>query len=153
MPKSKMWPYPLEPGTHVVARVRRLDLAGDEEIVGTIVRVIRPRTTRRASVSYAIRIDGDAVVETLASRTTPIDTSTPEGLDRWLDALDGPKPDFDQLPMPGEPSNEQPDAWSTANDRWQHGVQNPNHLHTILFNGLPATNSANYFSIDTRPNT
>lgn len=123
-----MWPYPLAPGTRVVSKVRRLDLSGDETIVGTIVRTLKP--ARGNTVTYVVLTPGGMAVQVLASRTEPIDTTTEEGLEKWLELLDTTKPDTEQLPMPSEPMNEgSPNPWVKADE-----AGGP--LRTVLGNGI-----------------
>lgn len=98
MPKSRQWPYPLDPGTHVVAQVRKLDLSGDAEVVGTVVRTLYATMDKSRHV-YAVKIKDGGLIQALASRTVPVDTSTVEGLDRWLDAFEAS--DVSSANLPG----------------------------------------------------
>lgn len=101
MPRSKMWPYPLALGTHVVARARLLDLSGDVTLAGTIMRVMLP-AAGKATVTYAVQVRSGGLIEVLADRTRPIDTSTEDGLEEWLARLDH-EPDPLLLPGPESP--------------------------------------------------
>lgn len=144
MPKSKMWPYPLRPGTRVVAKVRRLDLNGDETVVGTIVRTLK--APRGNTVTYVVLVKDGMAVQVLASRTEPIDTTTADGLEKWLDLLDTVEPDASQLPMPAEPSNEAPNTWMTADD-----VGGNSMLRTVLYNGPYTANTTNTLRLNPNP--
>lgn len=94
----------MKPGTHVIAKAKKLDLSGDIEFAGTVIRVIRGHSGNN-TVTYGVKVRvaeelRACVVEVLANRAIPIDTSTEEGLDRWLEAVQGQKVPVDDLPQP-----------------------------------------------------
>lgn len=120
MPSSRLWPYPLTPGTHVIATVRNLALTDDVEIVGTIARVLRTGRSMGTCI-YAVRTKDGVMIQTLASRTIPIDTTTTEGLDQWLDRMEQDD-DLDGLPTATVVDSHvgevfvSPSGWYTAMD-------------------------------------
>jgi hypothetical protein len=82
-----MWAYPLPAGTHVIAKVHNPVRNVNVQVVGTVVRVVS-RTAGRTGCTYAVKTTDGRLIQTWSRYTIPLDTSTEEGADIWMDAIE-----------------------------------------------------------------
>ena len=122
MPKSKNWPYPLAKGTHVIASVYHFQQDRDVQVVGIILgNAKRPNGKGHPQLVYHVKANGQTV-ETLAGRTIPVDTTTPEGLEIWMDAIEREQRTSEErgasnnvgLPEPKQPETQSPLSTTTT---------------------------------------
>ena len=79
MPKTKMWPFPLPPGTHVLVTIG--ERPNEQTYAGTILLPLK-----YGQRDYVVKLKVGERIATAIRNCLPVDVTDPEAMDRWLDA-------------------------------------------------------------------